>query len=155
MRNYRHIEVRPIAGALGAEIHGVDASRSLEADVVAEMRQALLDHLVIFLRGQTMTPMQQLASINKFAAKLVAEEQALWQTIKSELSQAGLSVLQAEELSTSERDWLEQLFLTRIFPILTPIAADPAHPFPFIPNKAMVIVVEAPPGSATSNVPLR
>ncbi|CEJ87669.1 putative Polyphosphate kinase (Polyphosphoric acid kinase) (ATP-polyphosphate phosphotransferase) Ppk [Hyphomicrobium sp. GJ21] len=89
-----------------------------------------------------MTPMQQLASINKFAAKLVAEEQALWQTIKSELSQAGLSVLQAEELSTSERDWLEQLFLTRIFPILTPIAADPAHPFPFIPNKAMVIVVE-------------
>lgn len=89
-----------------------------------------------------MTPMQQLASINKFAAKLVAEEQALWQTIKSELSEAGLSVLQAEELSTSERDWLEQLFLTRIFPILTPIAADPAHPFPFIPNKAMVIVVE-------------
>ncbi|MFA7305801.1 MAG: RNA degradosome polyphosphate kinase [Hyphomicrobium sp.] len=89
-----------------------------------------------------MTPMQQLASINKFAAKLVAEEQALWQTIKSELSQAGLSVLQAEELSSSERDWLEQLFLTRIFQILTPIAADPAHPFPFIPNKAMVIVVE-------------
>jgi polyphosphate kinase len=89
-----------------------------------------------------MTPMQQLAAINKFAAKLVAEEQSLWQTIKGELSQSGLSVLQAEELSGSERGWLEQLFLSRIFPILTPIAADPAHPFPFVPNKAMTIVVE-------------
>jgi polyphosphate kinase len=89
-----------------------------------------------------MTPMQQLAAINKFAAKLVAEEQALWQTIKSELARSGISVLQAEELSASERAWLEQLFLSRIFPILTPIAADPAHPFPFVPNKAMTIVVE-------------
>jgi len=89
-----------------------------------------------------MTPMQQLAAINKFAAKLVAEEQTLWQTIKSELATSGLSVLQAAELSQAERDWLEQLFMTRIFPILTPIAADPAHPFPFVPNKAMTIVVE-------------
>jgi len=46
MRNYRHIEVRPISGALGAEIHGVDISRELEDDVVGEMRQAFLDHLV-------------------------------------------------------------------------------------------------------------
>ena len=61
MRNYRHIEVRPIAGALGAEIHGVDISRDLADDVVAEMRQAFLDHLVVFLRDQTVTPQQQVA----------------------------------------------------------------------------------------------
>ncbi len=66
MRNYRHIEVRPIAGALGAEIYGVDMSQDLEADVVAEMRQAFLDHLVIFLRDQTATPLQQLAFARKF-----------------------------------------------------------------------------------------
>ena len=66
MRNYRHIEVRPIAGALGAEIYGVDMSQDLEADVVAEMRQAFLDHLVIFLRDQTSTPLQQLAFARKF-----------------------------------------------------------------------------------------
>ena len=66
MRNYRHIEVRPIAGALGAEIHGVDMARDLEADVVAEMRQAFLDHLVIFLRDQVVTPQQQLAFARKF-----------------------------------------------------------------------------------------
>ena len=66
MRNYRHIEVRPIAGALGAEIHGVDISRDLENDVVGEMRQAFLDHLVIFLRDQKATPHQQLAFARKF-----------------------------------------------------------------------------------------
>ena len=55
MRNYRHIEVRPIAGALGAELHGVDMSRDLEDDVVGEVRQAFLDHLVIFLRDQNVT----------------------------------------------------------------------------------------------------
>ncbi len=45
------LEIRPIAGALGAEIHGVDLSRSLSADIVARLRHALLDHLVIFFRG--------------------------------------------------------------------------------------------------------
>jgi taurine dioxygenase len=66
MRNYRHIEVKPIAGALGAEIHGVDIARDLEDDIVAEMRQAFLDHLVIFLRDQEVTPHQQLAFARKF-----------------------------------------------------------------------------------------
>ena len=66
MRNYRHIEVRPIAGALGAEIHGVDMSHELDADMVGEVRQALLDHLVIFLRDQTVTPLQQLAFARRF-----------------------------------------------------------------------------------------
>jgi len=66
MRNYRHIEVRPISGALGAEIEGVDMARDLDEEVVAEVRQALLDHLVIFLREQKATPLQQLAFARKF-----------------------------------------------------------------------------------------
>jgi taurine dioxygenase len=66
MRNYRHIEVRPVAGALGAELNGVDISRELEDDVVGEVRQALLDHLVIFLRDQKVTPQQQIAFARKF-----------------------------------------------------------------------------------------
>src|SRR5436305_3046376 len=66
MRNYRHIEVRPSAGALGAEVHGVDMARDLLPEVVGEVRQALLDHLVIFLREQTATPQQQLAFAKKF-----------------------------------------------------------------------------------------
>jgi taurine dioxygenase len=66
MRNYRHIEVRPVAGALGAEIHGVDMSRELDDDTIGEIRQAFLDHLVIFLRGQKVTPPQQLAFARRF-----------------------------------------------------------------------------------------
>ena len=66
MRNYRHIEVRPIAGALGAEIHGVDMAKDLLPEVVGEVRQALLDNLVIFLREQTVTPQQQVAFAKKF-----------------------------------------------------------------------------------------
>jgi len=65
-RSYRHIKVRPIAGALGAEIEGVDAARPLEAGVIAEIRQAFLDHLVIFLRNQGLTPQAQLAFARHF-----------------------------------------------------------------------------------------
>jgi taurine dioxygenase len=66
MRNYRHIEVKPISGALGAEIAGVDMARDLDDEVVAEVRHALLDHLVIFLRNQKATPQQQLAFARRF-----------------------------------------------------------------------------------------
>jgi taurine dioxygenase len=66
MRNYRHIEVKPVAGALGAEIEGVDMSRDLDAEVVEEVRHALLEHLVIFLRGQKVTPPQQVAFARRF-----------------------------------------------------------------------------------------
>jgi len=63
---YRHVEIRRIAGALGAEIGGVDVARELPDDVVAEIRQALLDHLVIFFRGQKLTPPQLLAFAQRF-----------------------------------------------------------------------------------------
>jgi taurine dioxygenase len=55
------LEIRPIAGALGAEIHGVDLSQELSAETVQEVRRAFLDHLVVFFRGQKLTPQQQLA----------------------------------------------------------------------------------------------
>jgi taurine dioxygenase len=66
MRNYRHIEVRPVAGALGAEVVGVDMARELDDEVVGEVRQAFLDHLVIFLRDQKATPPQQVAFARRF-----------------------------------------------------------------------------------------
>ena len=65
-RTYRHIEVCPIAGALGAEIHGVEIAQPLEDEVVSEIRQAFLDHLVIFLRNQKLTPQGQLAFAQRF-----------------------------------------------------------------------------------------
>ena len=54
MSTYRTIEVRRIAGALGAEIHGVDLARTLSDETVEEIRRAFLEHLVVFFRGQTL-----------------------------------------------------------------------------------------------------
>ncbi len=64
--SYRHIDVRPIAGALGAEIAGVDFSRPLADDVVAEIRRAWLEYLVVCFRDQTMTPAEQVALAERF-----------------------------------------------------------------------------------------
>jgi taurine dioxygenase len=64
--NSPFIEVHPITGSIGAEIHGVDIAEELSAKVIGEIRQALLDHLVIFLRDQDVTPAQQLAFVSRF-----------------------------------------------------------------------------------------
>jgi taurine dioxygenase len=63
---YQHIEVRPLAGALGAEVFGVDMAADLDDEVVREVRRAFLDHLVIFLREQKVTPQQQVAFARRF-----------------------------------------------------------------------------------------
>ena len=65
-RTYRHIEVQPVAGALGAEIRGVNLSASLPDDVIGEIRRAFLDHLAIFFRDQKLTPQEQLAFASRF-----------------------------------------------------------------------------------------
>lgn len=63
---YRRIEVRPLSGSIGAEIHGVDLSRELGQETFAEIHQAFLDHLVIFFRDQHLAPEQQIAFAGRF-----------------------------------------------------------------------------------------
>ena len=63
---YSYIDVRPISGALGAEIEGVDFSKDLPDEVIAEVRHAWLEHLVVFFRDQHITPAQQLAAAKRF-----------------------------------------------------------------------------------------
>ena len=65
-QKYSHIDVHPVSGALGAEIKGVDISIPLEAEVVSEIRDALLKHLVIFFQNQVITPQQQLNFAEQF-----------------------------------------------------------------------------------------
>jgi taurine dioxygenase len=65
-RTYRYIEVRPVAGALGAEVFGADAATELSDEAIGEIRQAFLDHLVIFLRAQQLSPQQLLAFAERF-----------------------------------------------------------------------------------------
>ncbi len=89
-----------------------------------------------------LTPAQQLTEINHFVAGLVQEKQASWSALKKEMAAADIHILDGDSLRKSERTWLEALFLTHVFPILTPIAVDPAHPFPFILNKGLTLAVE-------------
>lgn len=88
-----------------------------------------------------LTPKQQLTEINRFAAKLVAGKQSCWNALKLDMSAAGMKLVDPEELTDVERGWLERLFMSHVFPILTPIAVDPAHPFPFIPNLGLTMAV--------------
>ena len=97
---------------------------------------------VTTLSQDGLTPAQQLAAINEFVAGLVRDQQACWRELKAELAAAGVEIAEAETLRAGERDWLENLFMTHAFPILTPIAVDPAHPFPFILNRGLTLVVE-------------
>ena len=88
-----------------------------------------------------LTPAQQLLRINALAEQLMAEQQRCWGTLKGELREAGLAVLEPKEITAKERGWLEDYFLANIFPVLTPLAIDPAHPFPFIPNLGFSLVL--------------
>ncbi len=86
------------------------------------------------LSDDGMTPPEQLAAIRDRASILMAEQQRVWTGLQGDLREAGVAVLKANELTKAERTWLETYFINQVFPILTPLAIDPAHPFPFIPN---------------------
>ena len=89
-----------------------------------------------------LTPAEQLDRINRFVAELTDEQQESWVKLEALLAEAGIYVLQADQLTDTERTWLEDHFLSHIFPVLTPIAVDPAHPFPFIPNFGFTLGLE-------------
>jgi polyphosphate kinase len=89
-----------------------------------------------------LTPAQQLAAINQRATVLLHAQQTCWAVLRSELRAAGLAVVQGNEIAAAERLWLEKHFLEAIFPVLTPLAIDPAHPFPFLPNLGFALVLQ-------------
>ncbi len=81
-----------------------------------------------------LTPAQQLVAINARAGKLMSDQQVTWRGLRTELAAAGIAIIGPQELLASDRAWLEEQFMAEIFPVLTPLAIDPAHPFPFIAN---------------------
>ena len=105
----------------------------LRAQVVAGIESRSQDGL---------TPAEQLDRINESVGELTAGQQENWVTIEALLGEDGIHVLHADQLTEEERSWLEKHFLDHIFPILTPIAVDPAHPFPFIPNFGITLGLE-------------
>ncbi len=86
-----------------------------------------------------LTPTQQLQKVNAVAEQLMTKQQKVWAALTEEMRSEDIQVLDAKELSESEQKWVKQYFLDNILPVLTPIAVDPAHPFPFIPNLGFTI----------------
>ncbi len=89
-----------------------------------------------------LTPAEQLGRVNEAAADLMADQQKRWRELRDELAAEGLRYISAEEVTETERAHLERRFLAELFPVLTPLAIDPAHPFPFIPNLAFSLVLK-------------
>lgn len=89
-----------------------------------------------------LTPAQQLAAINSRSGELMQRQQACWRRLREELREAGIAVIDPVELTAAEQTWLDQYFVDEIFPVLTPMAIDPAHPFPFIPNLGFALVLD-------------
>ncbi|WP_109806859.1 RNA degradosome polyphosphate kinase [Sphingosinithalassobacter portus] len=89
-----------------------------------------------------LTPGQQLVAIIAEGNELVANQQAAWKNLRPELAEAGITVLEAQDIAGEEAEWLERHFRDQIFPILTPQALDPAHPFPFIPNRGSSVIFD-------------
>ena len=85
---------------------------------------------------------EQLAAIGDAVSRLASDQQACWATLRRELSQAGIDLVDASQISSTDREWLEHYFLDSIFPVLTPLAIDPAHPFPFIPNLGLTVALQ-------------
>ena len=88
------------------------------------------------------TPAEQLAAISVTGDRLMESQQATWGDLCKRLATADFHILKTRDLSAAEATWLERHFLDQVFPVLTPQAIDPAHPFPFIPNKGFSLILE-------------
>ncbi|MDJ0638839.1 MAG: RNA degradosome polyphosphate kinase [Paracoccaceae bacterium] len=89
-----------------------------------------------------LTPAEQLVLINADARQLQEQQQDVWRDLERELASAGIVLESRETLTASDKKHLEQVFLTQVFPILSPLAIDPAHPFPFIANEGHSLALE-------------
>ena len=88
------------------------------------------------------TPKQQLKDIISEATKLRKEQQQSWEKMKTQLAEEDIFVVEKREIDDVDKEWLESYFIDNIFPALTPIAVDAAHPFPFLPNLGLAIILE-------------
>ena len=88
------------------------------------------------------TPGEQLALINENARKLLQAQQTVLNKLKKEMEAQGIAIVTRSKLSARDLKHLENHFFNKVFPVLSPLAIDPAHPFPFIPNTGFCLALD-------------
>ncbi|MFG6081430.1 RNA degradosome polyphosphate kinase [Paracoccus litorisediminis] len=89
-----------------------------------------------------LTAAEQLALVNADARRLMGAQQAVWNGLRREMELAEITILSRTRVTRAEEEFLRRYFVEQVFPILSPLAIDPAHPFPFIPNLGFSLAVE-------------
>ncbi|MES5482073.1 RNA degradosome polyphosphate kinase [Bradyrhizobium sp. INPA03-11B] len=107
------------------------------AGIKAQVREGIAER-----SPDGLLPADQLVMINKTVSQLASDQQAIWSDLRDILSKVGIQLVDGRDVTKSERAWIEDHFLHSIFPLLTPLAIDPAHPFPFIPNLGFTVALQ-------------
>ncbi len=107
--------------------------------VAALIGQAKAGGTLVSADGRTAA--QQLAAIKQRAETLLADQQRVQNELLGLLRDAGVALCRPDNLSDEDRNWLDAWFMERVFPVVTPLAVDPAHPFPFISNFGLVLAL--------------
>lgn len=105
----------------------------LKAQVRANITEPSIDGLL---------PQQQLDTIRKKSRKFITELQGTWRRLRDLLEEEDIRIISREELQSEDKQWLNNFFENEILPVLTPIAIDPSHPFPFIPSQGLSIALK-------------
>ncbi|MBB2189818.1 RNA degradosome polyphosphate kinase [Gluconacetobacter azotocaptans] len=104
------------------------------AGLVGQVREGL-----VASSPDGLTPAQQMAAVRARTARLLREQQRIWKDLRASLAEAGIVLCDVDSMSDADREWLDTCFMDRVFPVLTPLAIDPAHPLPFIPHMGLAL----------------
>src|SRR5579871_6834329 len=107
------------------------------AGIKAQVREGIAER-----SPDGLTPAEQLALINETVSRLAVDQQAIWRDLRNILTEVGIVLVDGRDVTKAERNWIDDHFLHNIFPLLTPLAIDPAHPFPFISNLGFTIALQ-------------
>ena len=89
-----------------------------------------------------LSPAEQLSLIDADARRLLDRQQQIWLELKTEMEAAGITLLNRQNLTREDRTFLLEVFTDQIFPVLSPLAIDPAHPFPFLPTGGQTLALQ-------------